>query len=74
MQYLDWLASTTGIDPLTMEPSTLEPKENDLMYYPELEKVKLDELRSRFAIISNFNRQVGKILPLLSLKLSTESQ
>jgi hypothetical protein len=56
VQYLDSLANTSDLDPLTMESSALEPKENDLIYYPSLEKVKIDELRSRFSIIQSFNQ------------------
>lgn len=67
VQYIDELSIAKGKDPLTLDIEEINPTPEQLLHHDLLEKLTINDLREMFLIISLFNRQVKKLLHLISL-------
>ena len=74
VQYIDELCNSEGKDPLKLEVDDIKPSPEDLRHFHLLENLSLNDIKDMFRIIAHFNRQVEKILPLISLDLSSSSR
>jgi len=74
VQFIDELCISKGKDPSKLEIEDINPAPQDLRHYQLLENLSVGDLQDMFRIISYFNKQVEKILPLISLDLNTTSR
>ena len=56
------------------DPEEIAPTPQDLRHYRLLEELSVGDLKEMFKIILFFNKQVEKILPLISLDLTSSSR
>jgi hypothetical protein len=68
--YVDEVSLNQNKDPLTIDPNDLNPRPEDLMHNPALEKLGLKEIQESFRMIKYFNASIIKLLPLISLDFS----
>lgn len=74
VQYIDELCMSKKKDPMKLDPEEIAPTPQDLRHYRLLEELPVVDLREMFKIILYFNKQIEKILPLISLDLTTSSR
>lgn len=74
VQYIDELCISKGKDPSKLEIDDINPTPQDLRHYQLLENLSVNDLQEMFRIISYFNKQIEKILPLISLDLNSSSR
>ena len=74
VQYVDDFCMTSSKDPLKLDPAEINPKREDMLQYSALENLAVPDLRETFMVLVRFNRQVEKILPMISLDLTTNSR
>jgi hypothetical protein len=65
--YLNDHCDKIGIDPLHMNPQELNPSPDDLLYYPTLEHLHVQDIQIRFLLLRNFNRRLAGILSVIDL-------
>jgi hypothetical protein len=59
---------------MKLDPEEIAPTPQDLRHYRLLEELSVGDLKEMFKIILFFNKQVEKILPLISLDLTSSSR
>ena len=74
VQYIDEYCISKKKDPMKLDPEEIAATAQDLRHYRLLEELSLIDLKEMFKIILYFNKQVEKILPLISLDLTTSSR
>lgn len=72
--YIDEFCLSKSLNPLTMDSEELKPKPEELVHYPKLEKIHVQDIKDRFRFLVSVNKQIDKVLHLLSLDLSTRSK
>ena len=70
MTYIDRLAASKSKDPLTLPVDEVDPTESELVFYPELEKLAKDQIKSLFCILQDFNKRVEEFLFLFDLRIT----
>jgi len=58
---------------MTLDLETLKPQPEELIHYEKLEKLHISDLKDRLKFLVYFNKQIDKVLHLLSLDLSQKS-
>ena len=58
---------------MKMDLDELKPKLEELIHFPKLEKLHLYDIKNRLKFLVYFNKQIDKVLHLLSLDLSQKS-
>lgn len=74
VQYIDEFCTSKKKDPMKLDPEEISPTPQDLRHYRLLEELSVPDLKDMFKIILYFNKQVEKILPLISLDLTSSSR
>jgi hypothetical protein len=74
VQYVDEFCAGKKKDPMKLDPEEIAPSQQDLRHYRLLEDIQVVDLREMFKMILSFNKQIEKILPLISLDLTTSSR
>jgi len=69
--YLDEFSQMKGKDILKLTNDDLTPTEAELIYYPELEKLSVDEIRQLYQIILDFNKRIENSLYLFNLHIES---
>lgn len=69
--YLDELTESKGLDILALTDENVNPTADELIYYPELERLKVEEIREIYKIILNFNLRIQKLLYLFNLHIES---
>ena len=68
--YIDRLAASKSKDPLTLPVDEVDPTESELVFYPELEKLSKDQIKTLFSILQDFNKRVEEFLFLFDLQIT----
>ena len=68
--YIDRYSASKGKDPLSLTQEEVDPTEPELIYYPSLEKLSKDSIKSLFAILQEFNKRVEDYLFLFDLNIT----
>lgn len=74
VQYIDEYCVQKKKDPMKLDPEEIAPTQQDLRHYRLLEDINVVDLREMFKMILSFNKQIEKILPLISLDLTNSSR
>ncbi|CAG9327548.1 unnamed protein product [Blepharisma stoltei] len=71
VNYLDEFTQSKGLDILNLKNEEINPNENELIYYQELEKISKDDMRELYQILLRFNKRVESSLYLFNLHLDS---
>jgi hypothetical protein len=71
--YIDEFCLSKTLNPLKLNAEEIQPKAEELVHYPLLEKLPIADIRDRFKFLVFFNQTLEKILPLLSLDFSSKA-
>ena len=74
VQFVDEFCMGKKKDPMKLDPEEINPSQQDLRHYRLLEDIPVGDLREMFKMILSFNKQIEKILPLISLDLTSSSR
>jgi len=71
VMYLDEFSASKGINILELDPNEIKPTPNELIYYPDLEKVPKEDLQSLFKILVSFNKETQSFLNFFNLHIDS---
>ena len=70
--FVDNLATTKTKDPLKLTQEDINLQKNELIYYPELEKVEEGNLFKLYQVLQNFNQRVQDSIFLFDLNMKSD--
>ncbi|CAG9317539.1 unnamed protein product [Blepharisma stoltei] len=71
--YLDEMTQAKGLEVLQLTPENLNPTADELIYYPELERLSKDDITELYKILVNFNSRIENLLYLFNLHVESYS-
>ena len=67
VSYVDHVCEQSSKSPLDLSPEDVSPSADELLRFPELADVVLQDMQLRFLVLRNFNRRLMDLLPLVDL-------
>jgi hypothetical protein len=74
VMYLDEYSLNKGKNPLELTPDDINPGPRELIYYTQLEKCSVEDMRELYLILQSFNNKIKNNLALINLHIDSREE